>query len=95
MAIAKARTDDAYNRDVLLAWHVGLFSRLKDLGNPAKWFTGDREEKTQPQTTAQHVTLAKILAEMGGKFTTRAQREAAKRPKGTKPPGAKYRTSHG
>lgn len=77
LAIAKARSEDAHNRDVLLAWHVGLFSRLKDLGNPSKWFIGDRQEKAQPQTTEQHVTMAKMIAEMGGKFTTRAQREAA------------------
>lgn len=80
----------------MLAWHVGLFSRLKELGSASRYFIGDKAEQAQPQTTAHHVAMAKILGEMGGTFTTRAQREAKpKRPKGTKPPGANYRTRHG
>ena len=76
--------EDAHDRDVLLAWHVGLFTRVEKLGDPSRWFTKASQDKQTPQSPEQQLTLVKILAEMGGKFTTRAQREAAKaaRPKG-------------
>lgn len=74
----KLAADDAHDRNVLLAWHVGLFTRLKSLGDPTKWFSSTHRASQEPQSTQQQLTLVKILAEMGGKFTTRAQREAAK-----------------
>lgn len=77
LAIAKLKAEDAYDRDILLAWRVAFFSRLKTLGDPMKWLSNAGKETSAPQPLHQQKAVLLLLAEMGGKFTTRADREAA------------------
>lgn len=68
--------EDAHDRDVLLAWHIEMFARVKKLGDPRKWFAQNIAGAAGPQTVGQQKVIAGLLGDLGLRVTTRAQREA-------------------
>lgn len=85
--IAKAQAEDRHDQSVMLAWRVAFFSRLKTLGDPTQWLSKSSQATAPPQSPQEQLTVVRMLAEMGGRLTTRAEREAEK--------AQKQRAAHG